>query len=392
MTYNQEVKSIAVIFGGRSAEHDVSTITAHIPIIESLLASGQFDVWPVYITKEGAWYSEKSMNNLTFFKDPDYEAHLKKQKQVQLSFENGFSLVWPGFLKKTVKIDVAFPSMHGTYGEDGSLMGLLRMANVPFVGCDIFGSAVAMDKVLTKQVIAAEGMPVVPYVWFTKPEWAKNKDALLTSIKNLKWPLFVKPVHLGSSIGMAKVKSGSELENAIEVALHYDNKILVEESVEPLIEITLPIMGNDEIRTAHCERPLNKTEFFDFSDKYLSGGKKGGGGGVNAEYSEIPAKISNELTAEIKDLGVRVYRALDLAGIARVDFLVHADSKKVYVNEVNTLPGSLYHHNWKKTGLSSMELVLELMRLGEERFEGKKKMTFSFTSDILKKVGGGKKQ
>src|SRR3989344_3328346 len=136
--------------------------------------------------------------------------------------------------------------MHGTYGEDGSLMGLLRMANVPFVGCDMFASAVAMDKVLTKQVCAAEGMPVVPYVWFTKQDWEKDQHDLRNRIAMLQWPLFVKPVHLGSSIGMAKAKDNAELVSAIEVAFHYDDKVLVEESIEPLIEVTLPIMGNAE--------------------------------------------------------------------------------------------------------------------------------------------------
>lgn len=383
------MKTIAVIFGGRSAEHDVSIITAHVPIIDSLVASGKFDVWPVYITTDGAWYCDKKMNDLAFFEQDGWENIVRGWKKIELSFDGGLVLKWPGLLSKSVKVDVVFPSMHGTYGEDGSLMGLLRMANVPFVGCDIFGSAVAMDKVLTKQVVAAEGMPIVPYVWFTRSQWAKDSKDLKKNIKELKFPLFVKPVHLGSSIGMAKVKSEAELENAIEVALHYDNKVLVEEGVEPLIEITLPIMGNDEIVTANCERPLNKTEFFDFKDKYLSGGKKGGSG-VNSQYSEIPADIGEKLTSEIKDLGTRVYRALDLAGIARVDFLVHAETKKVYVNEVNTLPGSLYHHNWKKAGISNMELVLGLVRLAEERFESQKNTTFTFKSDILKKVGGAK--
>lgn len=381
------MKSIAVIFGGRSAEHDVSIITAHIPIIDSLVASQKFDVWPIYITKPGVWYSDKAMNDLAFFKDPDYESKLKRP--LVFSFDGGFKICWPGIFAKSQKIDVVFPSMHGTYGEDGSLMGLLRMANVPFVGCDIFGSAVAMDKVLTKQVVAAEGMPIVPYVWFTRAQWAKDAGKFRHEIKKLTWPLFVKPVHLGSSIAIAKAKNEAELENAIKVALHYDNKVLVEEAVEPLIEITLPMMGNDEVVTAHCERPLNKTEFFNFYDKYLKHGKKGGTG-VNAAYSEIPAHIDEKLSDEIKELGKRVYRALDLSGIARVDFLIHAVTKKIYVNEVNTLPGSLYHHNWKKAGISNMELVLGLVRLAEERFESQKNTTFSFKSDILTTIGGQK--
>ena len=388
-------KTVAVIFGGKSAEHDVSIITAHTPIIDSLIASGEFDVWPIYITKEGKWYADKAMNDIGFFKDPGYQAKLAKQKPVQLSFEKGLDIARPGLLSKSVHIDVVFPSMHGTYGEDGSLMGVLRMAGVPFVGCDIFASAVAMDKVLTKQVVAAEGMPVVPYAWFTRADWAKGKDSLLAKIKALRAPYFVKPVHLGSSIGIAKVKNDKELENAIEVALHYDDKVLVEESVEPLLEITLPIMGNDEPRTAECERPLNKTEFFDFSDKYLSGGKggkKGGGSGVNAEYSEVPANIGDEMTKKIKDLGVRVYKTLGCTGVARVDFLVNAETNDIYVNEVNTLPGSLYHHNWKKAGVSNMELVLGLVKFAEERFAATSNTTYTFQSDILKKVGGPKAQ
>jgi D-alanine-D-alanine ligase len=384
------MKSIAVIFGGKSAEHDVSIITAHTPIIDSLIASQKFDVWPIYITKEGSWYCDKRMNEMAFFKKDGWEDEVKSWRQVELSFDDGLTIKWPGLFGTSQKMDVVFPSMHGTYGEDGSLMGLLRMAGVPFVGCDMFASAVAMDKVLTKQVVASDGMPVVPYVWFTRAEWATRAPEFRERMKKLSWPLFVKPVHLGSSIGITKAKNEKELENAIEVALHYDDKVLVEEGIDPLIEITIPIMGNDEPRPAECEHPLNKTEFFDFEDKYLSGGKKGSSG-VNNAYSDIPAKIGEALTKEIKDLGVRVYKTLGCTGIARVDFLVNADTKKVYVNEVNTLPGSLYHHNWKVAGVSNMELVLGLVRLAEDRFELQKKTTYTFASNILKSAGGGKK-
>ncbi len=318
------MKSIAVIFGGRSAEHDVSIITAHTPIIDTLQASGKFDVWPIYITKEGKWYCDKRLNDLSFFKNSDYEQEISKWKPIDISIGDGLTIIQPGLIgKKEVKIDVVFPAMHGTYGEDGSLMGLLRMAGMPFVGCDIFASAVAMDKVLTKQVCAAEGMPVVPYVWFTKEQWEKEQHDMRNKMATLKWPMFVKPVHLGSSIGMGKAKSIAELQNAIEVALHYDDKVLVEESIEPLIEITLPIWGNDEPKPALPERPLNKTEFFDFQDKYLAGGKKGSAG-VNAQYSEVPAQISEELSQKVVDLGLRVYTTLGCTGIARVDFLINA--------------------------------------------------------------------
>ncbi len=409
------MKTIAVIFGGRSAEHDVSIITAHIPIIQSLQAAGSFDIWPIYITKAGDWYADRAMNDMAFFKQPDYEDILRKQKKVRLLFDNGLWLIWPGLREKKVKIDIVFPAMHGTYGEDGSLMGLLRMASVPFVGCDMAASAVAMDKAFTKQVLEHEGVPVVPFMWFTKSDWGKSdlRNSLRSDLKRLKYPLFVKPVHLGSSIGITKVMGKArhphengepvrrdeildsrlrgndrELENAIEVALHYDSKVLVEEGVENLIEITLPIMGNDELRLASLERPLNKTEFFDFSDKYLSGGKKGGG--VNSAYSEIPAKIGDELTKQVQELGKKTYKTLGCAGIARVDFLIDSETKKVFVNEVNTLPGSLYHHNWRKSGVSGVELVTKLVALAEERFAAEQKLTHTFSSEILSKVSGPK--
>ncbi|MDO8522501.1 MAG: D-alanine--D-alanine ligase family protein [bacterium] len=380
------MKTIAVIFGGRSVEHDVSIITAHIPIIETLIASQKFDVWPVYIAKDGSWYSGKKMNELAFFKQPDFEEQLAREKKIQLSFDKGLSLVWPGLMSKSVHIDVVFPSMHGTFGEDGSLMGLLRMAGVPFVGCDMTASAVAMDKVLTKQVLAQEGIPVVPSAWFTKREWLDESAQVRGRISKLKLPLFVKPAHLGSSIGITKVKKQSELQNALEVAIHYDDKILVEEGVENLIEVTLPIMGDDIPRAALVERPLNRAELFDFNGKYMSGGKKGGG--ANSAYSVIPADIGEKLTRHVIEMGKKVYRILGCSGIARVDFLINSITKKVYVIEVNTMPGSLYHHNWKKDGVSNMELVLGLIKMAEDRFNAQKSTNYTFRSDILNKVGG----
>jgi len=381
-------KKIAVIFGGRSVEHDVSIITAHTPIIQSLLATGRFDIWPIYIAKDGSWYSDQAMNDLGYFKQEDFESQLTKQKKIQLLFNKGLQIIWPGIRSKRVRIDIVFPAMHGTYGEDGSLMGLLRMANIPFVGCDLVASAVAMDKVLTKQVLSTENIPTPPYVWFTKKDWEVNRSSLKAKITKLKWPVFVKPVHLGSSIAISKVKQYSELENAVEVAFHYDDKVLVEEGIENLIEVTLPIMGNEELQLAEIERPLNKTEFFDFNDKYLSGNKKGGG--VNSQYSEIPANIGKELSERVKDLGKRTYHALECSGIARVDFLIENKANQVYVVEVNTLPGSLYAHNWKKIGVSGVELVTRLVELAEERFASRRNVAYTFKSSILKEAGGRK--
>ena len=259
-----DMKTVAVIFGGRSAEHDVSIITAHTPIIASLQASGQFDVVPIYIAKNGSWYSDTAMNDLGFFKQPAFEEIMSKQKKIRLLFDDGLTIIWPGMRDKTLRVDVVFPAMHGTFGEDGSLMGLLRMAGVPFVGCDMAASAVAMDKAFTKQILTAEHIPVVPFVWFGRSEWEDHRDEARFSILTLTWPLFVKPVHLGSSIAIAKIKTETQLEHAIEVAFHYDEKVLVEESVENLTEVTLPIIGNDTLEFGAIERPLNKTEFFNY--------------------------------------------------------------------------------------------------------------------------------
>lgn len=385
-------QTVAVIFGGRSAEHDVSIITAHIPIIESLKAAGKYEILPIYIAKDGSWYAEAGMDDLAYFKNPQYEEKLKSAKKLQLQFDDGLVLQWPGLLGKSTKVDVVFSAMHGTYGEDGSLMGLLRMAGVPFVGCGLSASAVAMDKVLTKQVLTAENIPVTPYVWFTRYDWQNKQAELEQAIEKLNYPLFVKPVHLGSSIAISKVKEPEDLLDAIEVALHYDDKVLVEEGVEDLIEVTLPIMGNDELQLACLERPLNETELFDFSDKYLAGGQKGSEAGVNSQYSEVPAQIDEALADVAKDYAQQTYRTLGCSGIARIDLLINAATSEVFVNEVNTLPGSLYHHNWKKAGVSNVELVTKLIDLAFDRVAHEAKIAYTFDSEILQKVGGPKQQ
>lgn len=383
-------KKVAVIFGGQSAEHDVSIITAHRPIIDALLAGGEFEPVPVYIAKDGSWYSESVMNEMEFFSKGDIDSKLKKYKKVVIGFDDGLTIIKPGLMDQKIKIDVVFPAMHGTNGEDGSLMGLLRLSGTPFVGCDLSASAVAMDKVLTKQILAVQSVPVVPYVWFSKNDWARKQSSLLGAIEKLSFPLFVKPAHLGSSIGISKVKDQAGLLSAIEVGFHYDDKILVEEGVEDLIELTLPIIGNDKVETGLVERPLNKSDFFDFSEKYLSGGKSDGG--VNNQYSEIPAQIDPEMEKQVLELGEKTYQALGCSGIARVDFLVDAGKNIVYVNEVNTLPGSLYQHNWRKKGLTGVELIGKLIALAEERFLVKQSIAQDFKTDILKMAGGSKNQ
>lgn len=298
-----------------------------------------------------------------------------------MSFDGGLTI-------NKQRIDVAFPAMHGSYGEDGSLMGLLRMAGIPFVGADMDASVIAMDKVLAKQVAQASAIPTSKFV-FT------NRDAVNESpraeakriVAGLKFPLFVKPAHLGSSIGITRVVDIDELGNALEVAAHYDTKIIVEESVNNLIEVTIPIMGNKVIQPALVERPLaTADDFFDFENKYIrGGGKKTGGKHTGSQgYSELPAKISAALEAAALKVATDTYKAFGLQGTARVDLLIDSKTKKVYFNEVNPLPGSLYAHNWRAAGISTVALVNDLIQLAEQRHAEQKALATSFPSSFLR--------
>lgn len=385
-------RTIAVIFGGRSAEHEVSIITAHIPIMQALEAAGSYDIVPVYISEAGDWYSDMAFIDLAYFQQPGWRTAIAKLKKLDLSVNGGLTLIWPGLRSKRQKIDIVFPAMHGTYGEDGSLMGLLRMSGVPFVGCDMAASAVAMDKVLTKQVTESAGIAGVKYTYFSKADFEADRASCLAQAKDLAYPLFVKPPHLGSSIAITKVDKPKDLENAVEVALHYDDRCLIEEGVHNLVEVTVPIMLSDsEHWLAKVERP--NAEFFDFETKYIgSGGKKGGKtGGVNTGYSEVPAKLDPKLYKECEDVAVATSRALGLYGLSRIDLLIDGKTKKVYMNEVNTLPGSLYAHNWRVAGYSAVELVQKLIALADERAAGLKNQHIEFSSEILQVVGSGQK-
>ena len=382
------MKTIAVIFGSRSTEHDVSVVTALASIIKPLELSRQYRVEAVYIAKDGNWYWDDELKDISLFSSDRLPAWLTKAQPVSLRLDGGLTLIKNGPLKRShqQKIDVVFPATHGTYGEDGSLMGLLRMANVPFVGCDMDASVLAMDKVLAKLITTAAGIPTSPMVFADATSYTADPAALVASCeKKLTYPLFVKPAHLGSSIGIARVKTTKELENALEVAFHYDDKVLVEEEIGNLIEVTLPIMGNDQPRPALLERPLTASEdFFDFDTKYMHGGKKGKGVKGAQGYSELPAKLSPSLYKQAEACGLQVYKALGCSGLARVDMLIDSATQNVYFNEVNPLPGSLYAHNWRAAGVSSVELVQALIGYAEERWRQRAKQETVFATSFLK--------
>ncbi|QQS18564.1 hypothetical protein IPL68_00410 [Candidatus Saccharibacteria bacterium] len=272
------MQTVAVFFGGQSAEHDVSIITALTSVIAPLELTKKYKVVPVYIAKDGRWFVHEKLKDITTYQGGAIKDIISRVKPTGVVCGNGMKLLIPsGFGKrKEVTIDIAFPAMHGTHGEDGELMGLFEMASIPYVGCGVAASAVAMDKALAKQVATADGISTPRGVYADAELVASNPAALKTMCKGLRYPLFVKPAHLGSSIGVSRVTNEKELKNALEVAAHYDTKIIVEEAVVNLVEVTLPIMGpSTASQPALLEQPLTHSEdFFDFETKYMHGGKK----------------------------------------------------------------------------------------------------------------------
>lgn len=386
------MKTIAVIFGGKSTEHDISVITAISSVIKPLELTGKFRVEPVYISKEGAWFWDSKLKDIQVYQTGEIDTLLKNAPSVHLSFDDGLTLVKSSKFagrKQYQKIDIVFPAMHGTHGEDGELMGLLQMAGVPFVGCDMIASAIAMDKVLTKQMTQGAGLPSTPWIAIKSNELSRDPQKVLKACESLQYPLFVKPARLGSSIGITKVTEKSQLMNALEVAAHYDDKIIVEQGVANLIEVTLPIMGNKELQLALLEQPLLKEDdFFDFDAKYMQGGKKGAGKtgrkGDTQNYSNLPANIPKDLYKKAEELAVDVYKTVGCEGIARVDMLINAKTKEVFFNEINPLPGSLYAHNWRAAGVSGVDLVKRLVELAEERFKEQERYKTTFSTNYLK--------
>ncbi len=384
--------TVAVFFGSRSTEHDVSIVTAIAAVIKPLQLSQKFDVLPVYIAKDGRWYAGPEFGDIALYNSGKIDAYLASQKPVGLLFDDGLKLVKTRGLKRQVTaVDVAFPALHGTHGEDGEIMGVFEMAGVPYVGCDVESSAIAMDKIATKQIARGAGLETVKDVVFTKSEYTKSPKTYLDKIeKELGFPAFVKPPHLGSSIGVTKVASRTELENAIEVALVYDWRVLIEQAVPNLREATLPILGNgDDLTPAYLEEPLfSSDEFFDFDTKYMSGGKKMGGaksGKQGAQgYSRIPADFKKDIYDEAERTALEAYQAVGCGGIARVDILIDYKREKVYFNEINPLPGSLYAHNWQRKGMSNVELVERLVNLAQERAAAKKQLETAFSTNFLK--------
>ncbi|MDP2752953.1 MAG: D-alanine--D-alanine ligase family protein, partial [Nitrospirota bacterium] len=338
-------------------------------------------------TREGHWFTGEKLLMLDNFMDlSSLISSLEKAYIAPDPSVESLVLVSQKWLRKElIKVDVAFPLVHGTYGEDGTLQGLLDLANIPYVGAGVLGSALGMDKIVMKSVFRDNHLPTVNYVWFLRNEWNDKQEKIIAEIeKNLKYPLFVKPANLGSSIGISKVKNREDLIYAIEVASHYDRRLIAEESVEGSIEINCSVLGNEELIPSVCEQPVSWEEFLNYDEKYLRGGKTSGLKGADRR---IPAPISPELTEKIQNLAVKAFRAIDCRGIARVDFLVNTEKGEVFINEINTIPGSISFYLWEATGIKFSELVNKLIKLAIDAYKEKGKTTYSYDSKLLKQIG-----
>lgn len=390
------MENVAVIFGGRSVEHEVSVITG-MQVIENMDKT-KYNPVPIYITKEGKFLSGEVLKNFKVYK----EGNFKDATEVFFKgYAKDFNLYHEvknhgGLFKKEYtslelfeKIDIIFPALHGTFGEDGSIQGLFELMTVPYVGCGVVSASVGMDKVIMKKVFEAEDIPVVKYKYFYKDE-LKNLQNVLEKCKELGYPLFVKPANLGSSIGISRATDTLSLTKALEVAANYDRKIIVESAVVNPREINCAVIGyEDNLMTSACEEPITAEEFLKFEDKYVSGAK-GEKSSQKHQNKNLPADLSDEVREKIKNLAKKSFKALDCAGVARIDFLLDED-ENVYVNEINTLPGSIAFYLFEVNGLKISKLITKLIEIAKRRQLQKSENLYSYDSNLFQKTSYGVK-
>lgn len=388
---------VGVIFGGDSVEHEISIISA-LQAMENI-DEEKYEIVPIYISKDRHFYTGAALRDMDTFKYFDNMKKFvkeiticRKDKEIVLQKVKGF------FGRNVNTIDVAFPIVHGKGVEDGSLAGFLETLGLPVVGPSVLGAALGQDKVVLKQVLEANNIKTPKYVWFYDYEYSTNKDEIINKIEALGYPVIVKPANLGSTIGIGVAHDNAELQKAIDEALEYEKKIVVEEMVPNLLELNCAVCGNYEYsETSLVAEMKMKHELLTFEDKYLGGGKgKGMKGSAkspnsmsNSEF-EVPAKISEEMTNKIYEISKQVFRALNLKGVCRIDYLVDRVSGDIYVNEPNTIPGSLAFYLYEPKGKNYKTLTDELIKSAIKDYKNEIRKTSSFTSNILSDYSGGK--
>lgn len=382
---------VGMIFGGRSVEHEVSVLTAHQAI--AALPRDKYTPVPIYISKAGQWFTGDALLDLKNFTD------LEKLQTLAEPTTFSADATQPGLLprraperkglfggraaaEQTVEpLDIAFPLLHGSHGEDGTMQGLLELADLPYTGCGVEASAIGMDKLMTKLALRAAGVPVLPDYALSRVRWQREPEQVIEEIEAaFRYPVFVKPVSLGSSIGVTNAEDRVALRFAIDVAATYDSRVMVEPAQQNVVEINCSVLGNEvEARASVCERPVSAGTL-SYEEKYLKGGK---GDGMKGARRIIPADINEELTRGIQERAVQAFRAIGAAGVARVDFLVRPEEDTFYVNEINTIPGSLSFYLWEPSGVTFPELLTTMIGYAQTRYREKRRSTFSFSSSLL---------
>jgi D-alanine-D-alanine ligase len=388
---------IGVFFGGKSVEHEISVISALQTI--AAIDKNKYEIVPVYISKSGEFYAGDQLLEVNNYKN--INNLLRLCTKVRFSSNYGDSNLYnaqKGIFDKQIvtKIDVAFPVLHGTNGEDGTIQGLFELIGLPYVGCNVLGSAIGMDKIIMKMVLRESGIAIVDYVWFYSKDWLKNKAEISAKINKLGFPVIVKPANLGSSVGISKAANEDELEDAISLASCFSKRIVIEQMVVNLREINCSVLGDYEYaETSVCEEPVKQGDFLTYQDKYVNNSKGGGSKGMTSTKRIIPAPISDEMTKAIQEYALQTFRVLGSAGVSRIDFMIDDKTQNIYVNEINTIPGSLSFYLWEATNKTFQELVSKLIDLALKAHREKNNLTLTYDSNIFdlksgSKIGGTK--
>ena len=386
--------NIGVIYGSRTCEHDVSIISA-LQAAQAL-DKKKYNVTYIYIGREGTWYTGEALADVKFYEhfDPEKVTRVlpagENSKLVLFHLPEKKKLFGGVAAERVAVLDVVMPVLHGLNGEDGTLQGRLELFDVPYTSAGVMGSAVGMDKITMKLLFKGCGFPVVEGVWFDRGRWSRERDGVMDECEDkLGFPLIVKPANLGSSIGINIAHDRNQLEDAIETAAAYDHRILVEKAVTPLREVNCSVLGyGDHVETSELEMPVTQEEFLTFEGKYTRNAK--GAGGMASQVRIIPAPISEKAAETVRDLAVRAFRAMDLKGVVRIDFILDKD-ENVFINEANTIPGSLAFYLWEPKGIPFAALLDGMVECAFSAWADRKASVFSHDSTLLANIVHGSK-
>lgn len=383
--------NIGVFFGGRSTEHEISVISASQAM--HAINREKYDVTPIYISKQGKWYTGDALFDVANYRDIKQLLAKCEEVYMEPTFDdyNLYRKKKPLFGSNVVtRLDVVIPVLHGSNGEDGIFEGVLESIGIPFAGCNTLSSANGMDKITMKMILQACDIPVVDYVWFTDKQWFSQRDALIEKIeKKIGYPVIVKPANLGSSVGIGRAVDRQQLIEKVDEAEKYSTRIIVEDMVEDLQEINCSVLGDcDDYRASVCEEPIKSGEILSYQDKYMGGTK--GAKGMQASQKRIPAELPAEETERIQFLAGETFRVLSCHGVSRVDVIIDRKTRDIYVNEINTIPGSLSFYLWEAAGLPFERLMDTLVSLAVKRKRESGMKTVSYDQNIFS-LGGGVK-